>query len=127
MIVVDANVLIGLYDPLDANHSVARYLLRAHASTQLAMSALTLAEFLIRPAATGKVAPAEAFVASMGIIVSPLLAADAPRIAYIRATSGLKLPDAVVLWLAQASAARLMTLDDRLAKAAIAAGIEVVA
>ena len=126
MIVVDANVLIGLYDPGDANHSTAERLLLAHASEEFAMSALTLTEFLIRPAAVGKVAAAEALVDALGVVVSPLLAEDAPRLAYVRAETRLKLPDAVVLWLAQSLSAKLMTLDDRLAKSATELGIEVV-
>jgi len=124
MIVVDANVLIGLYDSQDANHHAAERLLLAHAGDNLSMSALTLTEFLIRPTAVGKLAQAESLITALGIHVSPLSAADAPRIAEIRAATRLKLPDAVVLWLAQSSSAALMTLDDRLAKEATHMGID---
>jgi len=126
MIVVDANVLIGLYDPEDANHPTAERLWLANAGEDFAMSALTLTEFLIRPVLMGKAGEAEALITALGVVVSPLLASDASHIAHVRALTKLKLPDAVVLWLAQSSSAKLMTLDDRLAKAATEIGVEVV-
>ena len=125
MIVVDANILIGLYDPEDANHSAAERLLLANAGENLAMSALTLTEFLVRPVSVGKVTQAEALISTLGIVVSSLSAADAPHIAHVRAQTKLKLPDAVVLWLAQSLSATLMTVDDRLAKVAQELGIDV--
>jgi len=126
MIVLDANVLIGLFDPADAHHERAESLLLAYADEPLAISALTLAEFLIRPTAAGVAARAELFVANMGVIVSPLLCDDAAYLAGLRSATGLKMPDAIVLWLAQSASAKLMTLDDHLAKAAMGLGIEVV-
>ena len=125
MIVVDANILIGLYDPEDANHGKAERLLLANAGEALAMSALTLTEFLIRPVAVGKAAQAQALISTLGVDVRPLVAADAPHIAHVRAQTKLKLPDAVVLWLAQSLSATLMTLDDRLATVATELGIDV--
>jgi len=126
MIVLDANVLIGLLDPADANHAAAERLLLAHASEQFALSVLTFTEFLIRPTALGLASTAEAFVANMGVVVSPLLVDDARQLARMRTASGLKLPDAVVLWLAQASSAKVMTMDGQLAGTAAALGIDVV-
>jgi len=126
MIVLDANVLIALFDPADASHTKAEAVLLAHADEHLAMPALTFAEFLIRPTATGVAARAELFVANMGIIVSPLLADDSRHLAGIRTASGLKMPDAVVLWLALGASAKLLTFDDHLATAARAVGVEVV-
>ena len=125
MIILDANILIGLFDPYDLKHALSEQLLIDHGNERLALSALTLTEFLIRPAAVGKAAQAEDFVTDMGIIVIPLLAQDARHIAQVRAVSGLKLPDAVVLWLAQSSVASVMTMDERLAKAALGMGVPV--
>jgi len=125
MIVLDANILIGLFDPADAQHAKAESLLRDHAGEPLAMSAMTLAEFLIRPTIAGVADKAELFIANMGIVVCPLLADDSRHLARMRAESGLKMPDAVVLWLAQSSSASLMTLDQRLAQVAADGGIAV--
>jgi len=126
MIVLDANVLIALFDADDAQHVRAETLLLSHDDEQLSLSALTLAEFLIRPTAAGVAARAQLFVANMGIIVSPLLGDDATYLASLRGATGLKMPDAIVLWLAQSSSAKLMTLDDHLARAAMGLGIDVV-
>jgi len=126
MIVLDANVLIALFDADDALHARAETLLRSHDDEQLSISALTLAEFLIHPTAAGIAARAQLFVANMGIIVAPLLGDDATYLAGLRGATGLKMPDAIVLWLAQSSAAKLMTLDDHLARAAMGLGIDVV-
>ena len=126
MIVLDANVLIGLFDPADTHHARAEALLLAHADEPLMTSTLTLAEFLIRPSALGVAAKALLFVANIGIIVAPLLSDDASHLASVRAITGLKMPDAVVLWLAQSSACKLATMDHHLATAACQLGVEVV-
>jgi len=126
MIVIDANVLIALFDPTDASHAKAEALMLEHADEPLAMPALTFSEFLIRPTSAGVAARAELFVANMGIIISPLLADDSRHLAGIRTASGLKMPDAVVLWLALSASAKLLTFDDHLAKAAKTMGVEVV-
>ena len=126
MIVLDANVLIALFDAADAHHAEAERLLLLEPCEPLAMSALTLTEFLIRPTAVGRQQSAETFIGNVGIVVAPVLDDDAPHLARLRAETGLKLPDVVVLWLAQSSSARLMTLDARLAEAADDAGIEAV-
>jgi len=125
MIVLDANVLIALFDPADASHTKAEASMLAHADEQLAMPALTFAEFLIRPTAAGVAAKAELFVANMGIIISPLLADDSRHLAGIRTATGLKMPDALVLWLALSASAKLLTFDDHLAKTAETMGVEV--
>lgn len=127
VIVLDASVLIALFDPADAQHERAEALFLANAAEQFALSSLTLTEFLIRPTAAGVAGAAEVFIANMGIVVSPLLAGDVRHLAQVRAESGLKLPDAVVLWLAQTSSASVMTLDERLAKAAASVGVDVAA
>ncbi|MCL2785480.1 MAG: type II toxin-antitoxin system VapC family toxin [Propionibacteriaceae bacterium] len=126
MIVLDANVLIGLYDAQDANHARAKELLLTHADEGFALSALTLTEFLIRPTALGRVTEAQDFITSMDIAVFPLLPTEAEYLATVRVTSGLKLPDVVVLGLAQSLPAAIMTMDERLVKAARAMSIEVV-
>ena len=126
MIVLDANVLIASFDPADAHHARAERLLDDHAEETMALSALTLTEFLIRPTSAGLTSRALAFVGNMGMIVSPVLGDDVFHLAQVTAETGLKLPDAVVLWLAISSTADLMTLDDHLASVAQSVGVRVV-
>ncbi|MCL2654076.1 MAG: PIN domain-containing protein [Propionibacteriaceae bacterium] len=126
MIILDANILIALFDPADAHHARAEQLLNDHADEPMALSALTLTEFLIRPTAAGLASRAQAFIGNMGIIVSPVLGDDASRLAQVRVETGLKLPDAVMLWLAISSSADLLTLDDHLADVAGSVGVTVV-
>ena len=125
MIVIDANILFGLFDAGDALHDKAVRLLDTYADDQWSTSVLTLAEFYVHPAKSNGLARAERFITDLGIISVPLLSTDAAPLARVRANSGLKLPDAVVLWLAQSTSATLMTLDDRLAKAAERLGVPI--
>ena len=126
MIVLDANVLIALFDSSDANHVRAEQLLDDHADEPMALSSLTLAEFLIRPTAAGRATQAQTFIGNMGIVVSPVLSDDAAHLARVRAETGLKMPDAVVLWLAISSHGAVMTFDDHLGQVAQGLGVEVV-
>ncbi|GAA0651373.1 hypothetical protein GCM10010174_88910 [Kutzneria viridogrisea] len=52
-----------------------------------------------------------------------LAAAHAGRLAALRASTGLKMPDAVVLLTAEVSGAALATFDERLAAAAVGQGV----
>ena len=125
MIVLDANVLIALFDSSDAHHVRAEQLLDDHADELMSLSSLTLAEFLIRPTAAGRATQAQTFIGNMGIVVSPVLGDDAAHLAQVRAETGLKMPDAVVLWLAISSHAAMMTFDDHLSEVAQGLGIKV--
>ena len=125
MIVIDANILFGLFDAGDALHDKVVRLLDKYADDQWEASVLTLAEFYVHPARSNDLARAERFITDLGITSVPLLSAEAAPLARVRADSGLKLPDAVVLWLAQSSSATLMTLDDRLGKAAARLGVPI--
>ena len=125
MIVLDANVLIALFDSSDAHHRRAEQLLDDHADEPMALSSLTLAEFLIRPTAAGRATQALTFIGNMGIVVAPVLGDDATHLAQVRAETGLKMPDAVALWLAVSSQAAVMTFDDHLGDVAQGLGVKV--
>ena len=125
VVVLDANVLIALYDERDAHHAWARQFFVDTIADELCISALTFAETLVRPTRAGVGELFQAAIADVGISVDPIDAFGAIQLATTRAESGLRMPDAVVLHTAQRRGGALATSDNTLAKAAIAAGITV--
>ncbi|MDR1825493.1 MAG: type II toxin-antitoxin system VapC family toxin [Bifidobacteriaceae bacterium] len=126
MIVFDAKLLVAFYTPGHSHQARAVAALAAVATEPRAMSALTLAEFLVHPAASGATTKAEANVKALGIAIRDIQPEDAAPLARLRASTGLKMPDAVVLHLAIKEGASLLTFDDRLAAAARDYGVKVV-
>jgi predicted nucleic acid-binding protein len=123
MLVVDANVLIALADPGHVHHGAAGAVLDRDG--ELAISALTLAEVMVLPAAAGVLDSAMAQVDALGLVGYPLEVTDVPRLAGLRAETRLRMPDAVVLLLALRHGAALATFDQRLAQAARDSGVRV--
>jgi len=125
VIVVDASVLIAHLDATDAHHQVASALLLAVADEPLAASPLTLAEVLVGPARGGQIDRGKALLHQLDVTSVPI-DDDAPaRLAVLRATTNLKLPDCCVLLAAERSHAAVATFDDRLARAAAEHGMVV--
>jgi predicted nucleic acid-binding protein len=122
LIVLDASVLIAHLDAADAHHRRADELLHALSPEPLGASPITLAEVMVGPARAGKLNLAATTLALLD--VAPVdLESDAPmRLAMLRASTGLKLPDCCVLLAAERSGGVLSTFDDRLAAAAEAHG-----
>jgi len=125
MIVVDASVLIAHLDTTDAHHDRATALLLDVAGEPMGASPLTLAEVLVGPARAGQLDRGEALLHQLDV-TGVSLDEDAPaRLAVLRATTGLKLPDCCVLLAAEQSHAGVATFDDRLASAATEHGMVV--
>lgn len=123
MIVLDASVLIAHLDASDAHHERATQLMLGAVEEPLAASPLTLAELLVGPARAGAVAAAQAALDDLEIRAVPL-DNDAPsRLAALRATSRLRLPDCCVLLAAETTHAAVATFDERLADAATELGL----
>ncbi len=126
MIVIDASVLIVHLDADDAHHARAGVLLEAAGSTPLAASRLTLAEVLVGPTRAGKLELAMGALAQRGID-GVGLSGDAPlRLAGLRASTRLRMPDCCVLLAAEQVNAQVATFDASLAAAARALGLAVV-
>ena len=123
MIVLDAGVLIAHLSSADPFHERATDLLEQHASTVFAMSTMTIAECLVRPVALGVMDRALTAIEELGIRSIGITAEDAPHIASIRAASGLRMPDAIVVFTARSHDAAIATTDAALARAASAHGI----
>jgi predicted nucleic acid-binding protein len=125
VIVLDASVLIAQLDGRDAQHDRAVRALSAAAEHALGASAVTLAEILVGPARGGRLDDARAALRDLGVSEVSLPAQAAPRLANLRARTGLRMPDCCVLLSAQDERASLLTFDGGMAKRARQIGVEV--
>lgn len=133
--VLDASALIAVLNPTDPCHDSALAVLDELADRDWLMHPLTHVELLVGPARVDGergVQELDDWLDRFGVQV----AADVDEVdqrrpevrqsmALLRADSGVKLPDAVVLQLAQARKGVLVTGDHRLARAARDQGVEV--
>jgi len=126
VIVLDASVLIAHLDETDAHHERATALLLDNADETLAASPLTVAEVLVGPARAGTIDAAQAALAALAVTSVPLTAEAPARLAVLRATCRLRLPDCCVLLAAETAQADIATFDDKLARAAAQIGRAVV-
>lgn len=117
MIVLDASVLIGFLDDHDNHHTAADGLLTL-IDEDLAVDSLTLADVLVAPVREGHVD--EVLAALRALEVTELTFPDdaAVRLAELRVTTGLKLPDCCVVLAAEDAGAGIASFDDRLTQAA---------
>lgn len=123
-LVLDANVLIAHLDARDALHARATQLLAAGAGEPFAASVLTLAEVLVGAARAARLPAAEAALGDLGVRALPIAEGAAGRLAHLRASTGLRLPDCAVLLAAQdAGAAAIATFHERLAREAERLGL----
>jgi predicted nucleic acid-binding protein len=112
---LDTSIVIGALNRDDALHEAASQAVRAERERHaLAISALTYAEILVGPLRAGgrAVGVVERFAAQLRII--DLSSAVARLAAELRATRGLKLPDAVIVATGiRVEAAVIVTADAR--------------
>lgn len=125
MIALDASVLIAHLAPQDAHHASATAVLRDAAPGMLMVHMLTLAEVLVGGVRVGRGAVMREDLRAAGIVVAPTDADESLRLAELRASSGLKLPDCCVLDVAVRAGAALATFDGALAAAARQRGVAV--
>lgn len=125
MIVVDASVLIAHLDASDVHHDRAGTLLLSAGDDSLAASPLTLAEVLVGPARVGLLDRATAALRQLEVTRVSLADDAHPRLATLRASTDLKLPDCCVLLAAEQAHAAVATFDVRLAATARELGFAV--
>jgi predicted nucleic acid-binding protein len=125
VIVADASWIVALRDPDDAHHAEATAINESTASEDALLHPVTLAECLVAPALLGVLDEAAASLRAAFEIVP--FDDDAPiRWALLRAESGLRLPDVVVLDTALRHGARaIATFDDRLTSRSVDRGLGV--
>lgn len=125
MIALDASVLIAHLNPADQHHQAATAILLAGTPGQMLVHTVTLAEVLVGGVRIGQGASMRDDLRAAGIAVAPHDDDQPLRLAELRATSGLKLPDCCVLDVALHHHASLATFDDALAAAARQRGVHV--
>ena len=108
--VLDASVLIAFLDPSDALHDDAVSSLLRVDPRRLLFSPVTHAEILVAPVRARTVAATQAALNDLAISEVALPADVAPRLATLRVSTGLKLPDCCVILAAQQSACPILQL-----------------
>jgi len=126
LITLDASCLIALFDKHNHHHSAAKDIIDFSRIHDLQIHTINLAEFLVGPVRTGQVAQTVAHLETMGVITCGPFPNEALRLAEIRHTTGLKLPDCCALLTAKANGFTLVTFDTTLAKAARQQGVTVI-
>lgn len=125
MIVADANFVIALLNPTDAHHAWAKAAFDSIGGEAIGITALNLAETLVRPYTAGVGEQFEEALAELQIQVYGTAPEDATALAILRAGSGLRMPDVVALEIAIRSGAGLCTSDAKLAAVARQRGLRV--
>ena len=121
--VLDANFIIAAMDANDTHHARVADFLKS-STDDLRIPRLSLAEALVAQVRAERGAEAQTAIQALGIQELADNLFSALDLATLRASTGLKMPDCVVLASARASQARLATTDAKLAKAATDSGIE---
>jgi predicted nucleic acid-binding protein len=125
MIVLDASVMIAILDGADAHFPAAQRIFLGHTAERLVAHRMTVGETLVQPARAGRTSAAVAALAMLG--VGYLDEPDDPvKLAELRASSGLRLPDCVILHAVLRDKAKLATFDVRLANVASGLGVPIV-
>ncbi|MGH9104046.1 MAG: type II toxin-antitoxin system VapC family toxin [Acidimicrobiales bacterium] len=118
MITLDASIVIAHLYPHDPHHQAATEHLHGSAGEGFVIHSLNLAEVLVGGVRAGRGREMLTDLEAIGINVADRQAGEALRLANLRASSGLKLPDCCALDTALSTASALATFDDALAKEA---------
>ncbi len=124
MIVFDAGVLIGFLDSRDVFHEAAVAFIEENEGADFAVTAVTLAESLVRPSAKGRAQFLKDGLARMQMSTIDIADRDVLGIAEVRATTRLRMPDALVLHCAGVRNAQIVTTDTTLASVARDRGVQ---
>ena len=118
IVVLDASALIALLSSDDPHHDWAVQMFIDTVACNYQMTALNKAEAMVHPTRLGKL---ESFLASLEhlrIEVAAIEDIDTVGIAEIRATTNLKMPDALVLYQAEKVQGAIATTDNELTRVA---------
>ena len=121
---LDASVLIALMNPHDAHHGDAVGVVRRAAITgELVAHPMTIAESAVGAADYGKLQEMRRAFVRLGLAAAPSDGEEPWRLAELRASTRLPLPDCCVLDVALETHGTLATFDTRLAAVARARGV----
>ena len=124
-IVLDAGVIIGLYDDKDPHHNWAVDFMFQTTADKLIMSAINHAEILVYPTKAGVKEAFQAGIEGLGIKLDVSSLLDTESLATLRSETGLKMTDVCAIHLSSTEDSILATTDKAVAKAAKSRGIEV--
>lgn len=124
-VVLDAGALIGLASNKDSHHAWAMDLFHQTLDYELCMANLTYAECLVHPARANLLDQFLSNISRLNLHLWALENHSIDHVAQIRAETGLKMPDALVLVAAIECGAALATTDKKLAEAAFARDLKV--
>ena len=119
-ITLDATVLIALAKPDDAHHEWAKEFFVGATDAEFCIASLTMAEVLVHPVRQKVHKKFLSAIKRLNFEVLPLADDDVLELAQVRVSSGLRMPDAVVLHAAITHKTDLVTADQQLARAAFA-------
>ena len=118
MIVLDASVLIAYLDGEDDHHAAAEKLLADTIDDDLGANSLTLAEVLVVPVRAGRLEVARTALRDLEVHEVPLPADTAVRLAQLRVSTRLRMPDCCALLAAEDAGASIASFHDRLMQTA---------
>lgn len=118
MITLDASVVVAHLSSQDPHHQAATAYLEESRADDFFMHSLNLAEVLVGGARAGRGQEMLDDLLAIGIRVPARPDDEALRLANLRASSGLKLPDCCALDTAVLTGSTLATFDQHLARAA---------
>lgn len=124
-LVLDAGVVIGLYNDKDAHHKWAIDFMFQTTADRLHISAVNYAEIVVTPM---RLQVEEAFlngIQGLGLYVDTIGSNDVMQLSKLRIETGLRMTDVCAIQLATKMSCALATTDKSVAKAAKALGIEV--
>lgn len=125
MIVLDTSVLIAHLNPADPHHAEATVILLDATPGATLVHSITLAEVLVGGVRVGRGAALQDDLRAAGVEVAPHDPDEPLRLAELRATTGLKMPDCCVLDVAVHHHSTLATFDTALASTARSRGVTV--
>ena len=125
MIALDASVLIAHLDPANPHHQAATAILLAGTSGQMLVHTITLAEVLVGGVRIRQGVSMRDDLHGAGVVIAVGDDAEPLRLAELRTTTGLKMPDCCVLDVAIRHQATLATFGSVLAIAARRYGVPV--
>lgn len=121
--VVDASILLAHLDDSDPHSEAAKTILTE--GEAFAASTITLAEVLVGAARAGRLDEQLAVLSLLEISEVPIERGADAQLARLRAETGLRMPDCCVVHAAGVTGANAVaTRDDRLARVAVARGLQ---
>ncbi len=126
MIVLDASVVISFLESTDVMHASAQSLIAREIEADFAINVLTLAEVLVAPIRRNQARAVEDLLRDLEVLELGFPTGAAARLAQLRATTSLRMPDCCVLLSALDHQARVASFDQRLGRAANDLGLTMI-